>query len=180
MHIRAKRHPQAEAATKGSKGSKSRASSKGAGARTRSQSRGQERLPAPEPGTAPPLKRGFPTVRLFGTEGKEDDNDLEPETRPSWRKASPSKVNIQELESLAAALAAAPETPARAESSKVPPGPTPAQEGASPAAPVTPPGAVANTLFDQGILLKENELLKQQVAELNEKGQHLNQRARAS
>ena len=107
----------------------------------------------------------------------DDDNDLEPEVQPTWRKAlwetpkgAPPKVNFDEAYPLAAALAAAPKTPALAASSTTPLGASPAEAEAPSASPSTPPGALTKgTLFDQEIILRENEQLKRQVAELNEK-----------
>ena len=63
IHIRAKKLPPQEDAIKG-KGGKGKDSSKGAGSRFRSKSRGQERLQAPDPGTVLVSKRAFPSVRL--------------------------------------------------------------------------------------------------------------------
>ena len=80
---------------------------KGAEYRFRSKSRGQERLQAPDPGTTPPQKRSFPSVRLFESrkEGKQDDQDGEPESRPPWRKDLITHEAMEVQVALAASLA---------------------------------------------------------------------------
>ena len=108
IHIRAKKLPLHEDALRGKNG-KGKAASKGAESRFRSKSRGQERLQAPDPGTTPPQKRSFPTVRLFESRKEElqDEQELEPERRPPWRKDPITQEAMEVHVALAASLAEA-------------------------------------------------------------------------
>ena len=131
-------------------------------------SQGQERLQAPEPGTTPSPKRAFPSVRFFESsrEGKQEDQDLQPERRPSWRKDP-----ITQEEEVQVALAA---SLAEAENKEVPLGTTPrittevgsmtSEAGAAAETPTTPPNAIRNSLLDKETLVWEthnyfNELI---------------------
>ena len=89
IHIRAKKLPPQEGALKGKgKGGKGNDSSKGAEARFRSKSRGQERLQAPDTGTVLVSKRALPSVRLSEEQAdiKLEEEDFVFEKRPPWRK----------------------------------------------------------------------------------------------